>query len=60
MTADALATALIVMGLEAGMELAGEQGIAAHFVTRDGDGLAVHYTQEFERYRQAAVLAGRE
>lgn len=57
MTADALATALIVMGQEAGLRLARERQLAAHFVTRDGDGLAVHYTPEFERYRQAAVLA---
>ncbi len=57
MTADALATALIVMGLEAGLELAESEGIAAHFVTRDGEGLAVHYTEPFEQYRQAAVMA---
>ncbi len=53
MTADALATALIVMGLDDGLALARSRGIAAHFVTRGSDGLAVHYTDEFDVYRQA-------
>ena len=51
MVADALATALIVMGLEDALALAEERGMAAHFVTRDGDGLAVHYTEAFKPYR---------
>ena len=59
MIADALATALIVMGLEAAQTLADAEGLAAHFVTRDGEGLAVHYTPEFEQYRQAAGTAER-
>lgn len=59
MTADALATALIVMGLDDGLALARSRGIAAHFVTREKDGLAVHYTDEFDVYRQASVDAAR-
>jgi len=54
MTADALATALIVMGLEDGLALARDRELAAHFVSRAGEGLAVHYTPQFEAYRQAA------
>lgn len=38
MRADALATALTVLGLEAGREWAARRGIAALFVARDGDG----------------------
>ncbi|MEO1079069.1 MAG: FAD:protein FMN transferase [Pseudomonadota bacterium] len=51
MVADALATALIVMGLDDALALAEERDLAAHFVTRDGDGLAVHYTEAFRPYR---------
>ena len=59
MTADALATALIVMGLDDGLALARARGIAAHFVTRGTDGLAVHYTDEFDVYRQATADTAR-
>jgi len=59
MTADALATALIVMGLDDGLALARARGIAAHFVTRGTDGLAVHYTDEFDVYRQATADSAR-
>jgi len=38
MTADALATALIVLGPQAGWALAQRQGIAAWFIVRDRDG----------------------
>jgi thiamine biosynthesis lipoprotein len=38
MTADALATALIVLGPESGWALAQRQGIAAHFIVRDQGG----------------------
>lgn len=55
MEADGLATALIVLGLEEGLALARADGIAAHFVTRDGDDLAVHYTQQFDAHRQASM-----
>lgn len=38
--ADALATALIVLGPQAGFELAQQQGIAAYFIERGADGSA--------------------
>jgi len=52
MTADALATALLVLGLEGARDLAEELGLAAHFVARGQDALEVHYTPAFESYRQ--------
>ena len=39
MAADAWSTALTVLGPEAGLALAEEQGLAARFLQRDGDGL---------------------
>ncbi|MEW6412721.1 MAG: FAD:protein FMN transferase [Candidatus Zixiibacteriota bacterium] len=48
--ADALATGLNVLGPEAGWELANELGLAAQFVTREGDGFVVRNTQRFEKY----------
>jgi thiamine biosynthesis lipoprotein len=38
MAADALATALIVLGPQAGWALAQRQGLAAYFIVRDADG----------------------
>lgn len=53
MQADALATALIVMGPGAGLVLARQQGIAAHFIVRQpGGGLVDIATEAF------AVLRG--
>lgn len=57
MRADALATALLVLGLDAALRLAESQGIAAHFVSQDGDQLKVQYTESFEPYRQSTVAA---
>ncbi|MFT4769424.1 MAG: thiamine biosynthesis lipoprotein [Glaciecola sp.] len=54
MTADALATALLVMGLDAARDLAEKQGLAAHFVARGEEALELHYTPAFEAYRQNA------
>ncbi len=48
--ADALATALMVMGPEKGMEFAGKHALAAYFLTRDGDGFVEKWSLEFERY----------
>ena len=53
MEADAWATALIVLGRERALALAREQGLAVYAVARDGDDLAVEYTDAF-----AAFLAG--
>lgn len=56
MQADALATALIVMGPQAGLALARQQGIAAHFIVRGADGrLADHATDAFAALRTAAA-----
>ena len=48
--ADALATGLLVMGLESAFALAEEEGLAAYFVTSSEAGLAVHSTPEFKHY----------
>lgn len=50
MHADGLATALMVMGDEAGPELAAAQGIPAYFIVREKDGFSVIATAAFERY----------
>jgi len=55
MTADALATALIVMGRGEAQALAEAEGLAAQFVSREGDGLEVHYTDEFAAFRAVAT-----
>jgi thiamine biosynthesis lipoprotein len=39
-TADALATALLVVGADEGLAIAEREGLAAFFVVRDGDGVA--------------------
>jgi thiamine biosynthesis lipoprotein len=39
MAADALSTALTVMGVEAGLPFAEERGLAARFLVREVDGL---------------------
>ena len=51
--ADALATALLVLGPETGLELAEHEQIAARMVVRSTDGLTILRTPAFE-----AVLAG--
>ena len=48
MLADGWATALLVLGEEAGVRLAQERGMDAVFVLRDGDGfeeIAIHAGQ---------------
>lgn len=45
--ADALATALLVLGPEAGGELAERAGIAAYFLVRSGEGLMARWTSAF-------------
>lgn len=46
MQADALATALNVMGLQRGMALAQREGIAAHFITRGPGGVLQDHRSE--------------
>ena len=50
MQADALSTALMVLGPEAGLELARREGVAAFFIARQGDGFVETASPEFGRY----------
>ncbi len=52
MEADALATALMVLGPVAGPELAAAEGVAALFLSRRGDRLEETTTPAFAGYRQ--------
>jgi FAD:protein FMN transferase len=47
-TADALATALLVMGAEEGLAVAEREDLAAHFITRGGEGFETAYSSAFE------------
>jgi thiamine biosynthesis lipoprotein len=47
-TADALATALLVVGADEGLAIAEREGLAAYFVVRDGDGFASAASSAFE------------
>jgi thiamine biosynthesis lipoprotein len=47
MQADALATALIVLGAERGRTLAEDSGIAAQFIERTADGFRDSMTSSF-------------
>ncbi|MDX1300235.1 MAG: FAD:protein FMN transferase [Pseudomonas sp.] len=47
--ADGLSTVLMVMGTERGVEFAERMGIAAFFVTREGDAFVTQGTQAFEQ-----------
>jgi thiamine biosynthesis lipoprotein len=59
--ADALATALNVLGPEAGYALAEREGLAAYFILRQEDGSFTSLvTPDFERARDAAEGAGAE
>jgi len=51
-TADALATALNVMGPEQGLSFAEDKQLAAYFIVREGDGFREFMTAEFEPYLQ--------
>lgn len=55
--ADALATALMVMGFESGMQLARENSLAVYFIVRAGDDFEAHYTEQFARYIQDQEVA---
>ena len=48
--ADALATALIVMGPDKGVKFANDNKIAAMFIIRNGNGFTEKYTGPFEHY----------
>ena len=53
--ADALATALLVLGAEHGLELAERENIAALFLTRSADGIASVASSAFEAHRRHAA-----
>ena len=48
MTADGLATALVVLGEEKGPALAESLGLAAYFIIREGEGLRELATHAFD------------
>jgi len=50
MTADAMATALLVLGAGQGFELARESGVAAHFMSRGEAGLVERSTPAMQDY----------
>jgi thiamine biosynthesis lipoprotein ApbE len=50
MYADAMATALLVMGSEKGFELAEQQQLAALFITIDGRNVEERPTSRFGRF----------
>lgn len=50
--ADALATALMVLGPEDGWELAQREGLAVLFLVREGDGFEERMTPAFEALLQ--------
>jgi len=51
MRADALATALMVMGPDAGYELADREGLAALFIVRSANGFVDRYTSAYNSHR---------
>lgn len=51
MRADALSTAIMVLGPDAGLALAEREGIAAYLIVRTDNGFAVRYSTAFESYR---------
>ncbi|MCB1671727.1 MAG: FAD:protein FMN transferase [Pseudomonadales bacterium] len=50
--ADALATALMVLGYQAGMALAESESLAVYFIVRTENDFTAHYTEQFGRYIQ--------
>ena len=54
MRADALATALLVLGAERGYRLAEQHGVAALFIMKHGKGFSEKTTSQFDRYRVPA------
>ena len=54
MIADALATALMVMGEDEGLRWAEEHGVAALFLVREGDGFVEFATSTFDRQVEQA------
>jgi len=57
MHADALATALLVQGLERGLRLADQLGLEAHFISRDAGGRLLDHPSAARRERRAGQPA---
>lgn len=55
--ADALATSLMVLGYEAGMELARTAGLAVYFIVRENDDFTSYFSEQFARYIQNREVA---
>lgn len=56
-TADALATAFTVMGLDAGLDLAERENIAVYFIVRKADGsFEVRMSSAFESYLEKSAI----
>lgn len=53
--ADALATAIMVMGPEAGYALAEELGVAVFIIVKDGDGFTERYTPQMANHLEQAT-----
>ena len=53
--ADALATALLVLGAEDGLELAERENIAALFLTRTADGVSATVSSRFDALRRGSA-----
>ena len=51
--ADALATAINVMGPERGMQMAVEQGLAVYIIVKSGDGFVDSYSAAFKPYLES-------
>jgi len=54
MRADALSTALMVLGPEAGMALAEREGLAVYMLLRDGEGFEARHSRAFGPYLTSA------
>jgi len=54
MTADALATAMLVLGRDKGMALARREGLAVLLIERDGQRLREHVSDAFRRLQQSS------
>lgn len=54
MMADAWATAMLVLGVDGGLAVANENGIAAYFISRDGDNFVTQASQAFEKHRPSS------
>ena len=57
MSADGLATALMVMGTEAGLDFAAERGLAVFTISKGASGFEESHSPGFEQYLQQEETA---